>query len=288
MPGPEYHLDFAHKSKTMINHFIDSRAEYHAYYVDRKLDPPAPKRVMEIGSAIHAVLLEKLDMDKVVAVYDEYCFKRDGKTRELINSLNPKAAEEFRDIHHGRHCLKPADAQLVFDVCESVRASALGPLLAEPSAVFETPIYWTCPFSGLLCRCCPDFYHDMGDYILAYDLKVTELPRPKDWQRVADRMRYWLQEAHYSTGLSTHFGKPVVFKFWVIEAGPLCRISRRVLDPASRAMAQEAYQLHMQDLASCYRTGNWTDKWTQEEEVFSVNPWNITTSADLEFDDDDN
>jgi hypothetical protein len=287
MKPQSYHEDFQSVSKTMLNHFVDSHKEYATYYVHRTHSPPAPKKQMLIGSAVHDILLEKFDFDKVIAVYDESCFKRDGKTREILNSLNPGPAAEFRDMFPDRYCLKPDEAQVVHDVCNAVHDHALGDLIRHPEAKFEQPIYWQCEVTGLNCRCCPDFLIDMGDHVLCYDLKVTEQPKPNDFARVANRFRYWLQDAHYSAGIQSHYKKPVQFKFWVVEAGGLCRVSPRLYDPSSRDMAMESYRLEMALLKQCYATGDWADEWTEAETFIPLNPYALRTEADMDFSDMD-
>jgi len=282
----DYHSDYASISNSMLGVFDRSPAEYKAIYLDRTMEHQGGTKQTLIGQAVHAICLEKLEVDNVIAVYDEWCFKRDSKTKQIIDSLNPGPATEFREMYPDRICLKPSDAETVMRCVESLHASPLGELLQHKDAKFEVPLYWKCAFTGMDCRCMPDFHMDMGEYILAYDLKCTEQIYPNDWKRVAKRFSYWRQEAHYSAGMRSFYGKPVLYKFWVIETSKLFRVSRRAYDTASRDMFTEWYIRIMEELARCYQTDIWHDKWVEEEVSLSVTPWDRDQSEDeLEYED---
>lgn len=280
MEDAEYHADDS-VSKTKLNHFAKSTLNYWHYHVAKDIAPPAPKRQMVIGSAVHDVLLEGGDPDTRIAVYTDDCFKKDG------TSLNPKPAASFREANPEKYVMKAGDGLLVRAACDAVMEHELGDLIRDPEAVFETPIFWECEQTGLKCRAKPDFYIDMGDRILAYDLKTTEDIYPPEFARTAKRFRYWLQDAHYSAGLRAQFGKPVEFKFWVVEVKQPFRISPREYDGHSRDVANQAYRNLMGQLAECYRTNEWRDKWTRKTTYLTLGPWDVDISEELEFDDAD-
>jgi hypothetical protein len=273
-----YHSDFKRQSKTMLGHFLKSRSDYAAYYVNHTTRPPAPKRQMLVGSAVHAILLEHMPVDEVIAVYDDRCFKKDGK------SLNPVPAADFRDLHADKYVMKQADADLVMRVCASVLSHELGDVLTAENVVFETPHSWTCPYSDLECRMMPDFYCDMGDHILAYDLKTTEDIYPSGIKRTSKNFKYWLQDIHYSTGLETLFGKPVKFAFWFVEVPHPHRVARWEYPVAAKETAIGVYERLMNDVASCFKSGDWRDPWESGTNHFEFGPWDVDMpEEELEF-----
>lgn len=281
-----YHKNYSRISKTMLGHFAKSPADFARYYVNCTEEPPAPKRQMVIGSAVHAILLEKRPFDDVVKVYEGSCLKSDG-------SLNGKPAAQFRDDNPDSYCMKEADAELVKRTCAAVMNHELGELVSHPAAVFELPQEWTCPETGIDCRLMADFFIDMDDHILAYDLKTTEDIYPSGVRRTAKTLKYWLQDAHYTSGLSTIFSKPVKFKFWFVEVKGPHRIAPWEYGDRSREIGFAAYQRMMGQLKECRDTNQWPDKWTQQVNEFVINPWDVDdeTVADetgeLEgFDDD--
>lgn len=288
MPTDSYHKDYRSVSKTMLMKFIASPYEYYRYYVEQDVDPPGPKKQMLIGSAVHAVLLDKMMFTDVVAVYPEDCFKRNSKTKEIINSLNPVPAAEFREANADRICLKPDECEQVFNVVEAVRNHELGRILSHPDAKFEQEIYWIDEQTELSCRCCPDFHIDMGDHVVCYDLKVTEQIQPSLFNKVANRFGYWLQEQHYGAGITAQYKKPVTFKFWAVEAGGFLRVVPYEYDTPSRENARTAYESAMERLRRAYGDNQWSDNWTQTTQFLTLSPWDLETQEDeLEFDDDD-
>jgi hypothetical protein len=280
MNKESYHNNFDRQSKTMLGHFLKSRSDYAAYYVYRTTKPPEPKRPMVVGSAVHALLLDGMDFEDIIAVYDERCFKKDGK------SLNPKPAADFRDLNADKYIMKQQDARLVLDVVDAVAVHELGEVLAVAGNVFETPAEWDCPYSGLKCRMMPDLYCDMGDYILAYDLKTTEDIYPVGIKRTSKRFQYWLQDVHYSTGLNALFNKPVRFAFWFVEVPAPHRIARWEYPQAAKEVQLEVYEKLMTDLAKCHETGDWRDPWQVGSNMLEFGPWDVELpEEELEFSD---
>jgi hypothetical protein len=267
-----YHRDYKRVSKTMLGHFLKSRFDYYRYYVAKTESPPAPKRVMQVGSAIHSILLDRTSIDDVVAVYPASCLKSDG-------SLNPKPASKFREDHPDHFIMKDADYDLVHDTCEAVRKHELGTLIDHPDAVFEVPKQWTCKVSGLDCRMMADFYTELDDRVICYDLKTTEDIYPTGVARTCKVLKYWLQDAHYSAGLEAIFGKPVFFKFWFVEINAPHRIAPYEYDPRSREIAASSYQKVMVNLADCYATGDWADEWEKTTNQLVINPWEVDEAA---------
>lgn len=268
MSSSDYHKDFQHISKTMLGHFCKSANDYARYYVTCEVDPPAPKRQMVIGSAVHKILLERTAFDDCVAVYPDSCLKSNG-------AINPKPAGEFLEENLGKFVMKSNDAEVVRASVDAARLHPLGELLGNDDAIFEKSYRWTDLASQLKCRMQVDISEDVGDYILAYDLKTTEDIYPGAIRRTCKRLRYWLQDAHYSNGLETLFGKPVKFVFWFLEILPPHRIARWEYNPQSRESAQTARAQILDRLSDCYETGVWSDDWTRQTNYLTLDPWEV-------------
>lgn len=267
-----YHRDYTRISKTMLGHFCKSRFDYYRYFVEKSVPPPKPKRVMQVGSAIHAILLEKKEISDVVKVYPASCLKSDG-------SLNGKPAAKFREDNPDAFIMKDADYDLVLGACAAVRSHALGELIEHPEASFEEPRRWVCNKTGMGCRMMADFYVELDDRVVCYDLKTTEDIYPTGVARTCKLMKYWLQDAHYSAGLESVFGKPVSFKFWFVEIQEPHRIAPYEYDPRSREIAKTAYENIMRELSECYTLGDWRDEWEKTTSQLLLNPWEVGQST---------
>lgn len=270
-----YHKNYRRVSKTMLGHFLTSKDDFNRYYVAQTDEPPAPKRQMVIGSAVHAMALERKVFSDICAIYPESCFKSNG-------AINPKPAREFERENADKYVLRANDAETVLSTVDAIENHALGQLLATPEAVFEQQYEWTDDKSGLDCRMMVDFSIDMGDHVLAYDLKTTERVYPADIKRTCRQFKYWLQDAHYSSGLETIFGKPVTFVFWFVEVKHPYRIARWQYNQIGRDNANTAYRSAMQDLAKCYASGDFADEWTTETNWLDLNPWEVGADSEGE------
>lgn len=287
MDKSAYHEDYDHISKTMISDFVDSRNMYYRYYVEKSMRKPTPKAPMVIGSAIHAILLDKLSPAQCIAVYDDDCFKHDRFGRQC--GLNPKPADEFREEHKGKLCLKPAEMLIVRKAVEAVRNHPLGQIVADENAVFETPMYWTCESTDLKCRMCGDIVvvDESEKTIWCYDIKTTARPEPANFERVQRRLRYWLQDAHYSAGLRSQFGREydVRFKFWAIETSPPFRIAPYEFPQHQRDEIAERYSHIMSQIYFAYESGEWNDPWTAQTNYMVMRPWDFDDEGgELQFD----
>lgn len=271
----DYHRDFTRVSKSMLDVYLTSPQEYYLHFVSQELDPPAPKKAMLIGDAVHKILLDRLSAKEILAIYTDDCFKHDKAGRQV--ALNPNTAEQFRQQHSTRICLKQEDAATVLACVEAVRNHPLGELLLFPEARFEEVQHWNCPHSGLDCRMRGDMVIATEDGVYCYDLKTTALPAPNDFQRVAKRFRYWLQEQHYSSGLRTIFGRPVKFKFWAIETKFPFRIAPYEFDAHSSDECLGQYADAMIRLAVAYEKQEWQDPWTTSLNYLAVNTWDFET-----------
>lgn len=281
MPAGDYHSQLSSWSKTMLSHFVDSRVKAYHYYIAKDREPPKPSKQMLTGTVCHEVILEQKELEDLIAVYDDSCFKSNGH-------LNPKPAREFEAANEGKYCVRAAEAESIYDCLDRVMSSPIGDLVKVPSAVFETPIFWKDEASGLDCRCCPDIRIDMGGSITCVDLKFSTTPSERDFERSANRFGYYLQDAHYSAGVQQEFGKPVNFVFWVIEPEWPHRIGARYYSQQTRDMASSYRERLLADVADCIASNDWREPWMKEAKVMNVGPWDLEGSEveEIGFDDE--
>lgn len=266
----EYHSDYDRVSKSMLNVFCESRELYRHYYVDRDLSPPRPSSAMDIGTIVHAVLLDRKHIDEVVAVYPESCYRSDG-------GLNGHAAKAFRADNPGRIAIKADDAAVVASCVQAVVDSESFFWIDHPDARREEISKWN---QILPCRAMVDLWVDDGASIYAFDIKTTAKIELSAFIPTARRLRYWLQDAHYSTGLQTLHRRQVVFEFICVETQPPFRVARRRYDDAARNLAFERYVEILDDVAECYETNTWSDTAEGGVDFMSLKPWEVGRTAD--------
>lgn len=253
-----YHDDFSRISKSMLSDFCSDRELYRLRYIDGKLSGREPSAAMDAGTAVHAVLLEGGELEDHVRLVPDDCLQSNG-------AVNGKRLAALKAETPGIVYVKAGEFGRIAAIIESVRKVAPEMGIAN-AAGKEQAIYWTDSASSLDCRCKPDWYCELsGNQIICHDLKVTSTVNPWEWGRLADRFRYWLQDAHYTSGLEKATGKTVAeFVFWVVEDQYPYRVLRRAYSQTDRKSARLWHARKLCELAACYQTSNWSNDWPDE------------------------
>lgn len=260
----DYHDDYSHISKTMLNTFCDSPVEYDLTYNKRTMKRKEPTRRMELGTILHEVLLEGKFLADVACEYTANCYKSNG-------AVNPKPAAEFRKSIWPKIAVKPATMREIEACHAAVLQTALGDALQQATAFEER---FDARIEGVDCKCKPDMMLDAGDYLLVYDLKFCD-PSPRGFGRSARMFRYWLQDAHYSAVLREHSGKPVEFRFFACEPTFPYRVQCYWYDPPQREIASGYHLRKLRELHEAISNDTWEDDWPNSLEL---TPWDIGES----------
>jgi exodeoxyribonuclease VIII len=274
-----YHDDFDRISKSMLSDFCSDRELYRLRYIDRKLPAKEPNAAMDAGTLIHSVVIEGGELESYCRLVPDDCLQSNG-------AINGKRLAELKSATPGIVYVKAAEFGRIASIIESVRRY-VPEMGIESAAAKEQAIYWNDTASGLDCRCKPDWYCEQsGNQIICHDLKVTATVNPWDWGRVADRFRYWLQDAHYSAGLEKATGQRVSqFVFWVVEDQYPFRVARRVYSDSDRKAARQWHANRLCELAACYQTGDWSNKWPDEIPTRSLREAEDLEIVEMEFTD---
>lgn len=277
MENSEYHAMTSHQSCSMLKSFYRDKSLYYRQFVSGE-DPPADlsgKPQIIVGDLAHQVLLEKKDINELVSFYPEDCFKSNG-------TLNPKPAAAYREqmALAGKIVVKDDIFKRVVGVCNSVLGDELGDLLDRDDLTFEEPIFWTDHGTGLECKAKPDFMYVDERHVSIWDLKITESVAPESWTRIAKKLLYWLQDAHYSSGAAHLYQRPVEFTFWVVESVPPHRIVMYQFDPISRERSNECYVRTMGSLAECRAEGVWQEEWEHVAQTIVLDPWDVKSAGE--------
>lgn len=267
-------------SATQLKDFYRDVSLFNRRYVERSEEVPdlSSKRAVMIGDLVHQALLEKKSIGDLVEFYPDDCYKSNG-------TLNPKPAADFRERMQiqGKFVVKDDDFKRIVGACNSVMRHDLGALINFPDVEFEKPVFWTDSGTGIKCRCKPDFMYVDENEVLCYDLKVSEAVSPNSWERISKSMLYWLQDAHYSSGLAHVYQKPVRFVFWVVESVAPHRVVKYEFDAISRERGSESYVALLHDLQSRRDTNSWQEDWEEGINYLTLNPWDVKqTEEELE------
>lgn len=249
----KYHEDREHLSNTALKLFDHDPLIYYHTWVETppSIVPDEPEDHVDFGSAAHDILLHFRPIDEVVVAYPESCINKNG-------GLIGLSAEKFRLNNADRICMKDEDIDRLLNVIEKVRTSQLGPLL-EDAHKHEEPMYWE--ELGIKCRMKPDFFYNLPEKTVNYDLKFSEDISDIGFSRSAEACKWWLQDVHYSAGAIILYEKPSEFRFWSVESKFPYRIFERSFPPRDREIAMKRRRRLLLNLLECRKTGDWSAKW---------------------------
>lgn len=274
MPSMEDEVYFADNdaiSNSMLKFVAANKiVTYHSHFVSRALPFKEPTRQMELGTAIHACILEGKSLDDVLRVIPPHCLKSNG-------AINPGPTNEFRDsLPPGCSAVKQDEFYGAMAAVNAIRAR-IGKLLDHPNTLFERVIYWTDAETGMRCRMKADIIVPIGDKIVIPDLKTCENAKPSEFRHNIIRGQYWLQSAHYREGVRAWaqdvlgITSPVIdFRFFAAERDGLCQCSENIPNDWDIEQAAKARDRHMRRLADCYERNEWIDPWEQEPNFYSL------------------
>ena len=245
---------------------MDPPARYYALH----LDPKRPERVQtaaqRVGILAHCAILEP-----------EQLAKRYRVGPDVIRST--KAWKEFElSLAPGVEAIKPDEAAVAWAQRESVlKLPGMAEILSAGKA--EVSAFWTDPYTGVLCRCRPDFAADCG---VLLDVKTVGNSSPDDFRLQAARMRYDVQDAFYSEGYGIASGSPVErFLFVTVETAYPFLAAVHELLPESKAAGAEKARAALTRYAECLRNNHWPHYGSEIHQI-QLPAWALTYQGDAE------
>lgn len=251
-------------SKGMLADFRERRRLFEGRYLTRDIPPKRPTKQMEIGTLVHAAILEPHRIGELYAQIPDDVLASNG-------AASTKAAKEFIAAAQakGQCPVKADDWVMVKAMSDSVRATC-DKFLRIPGKIEQT-ITWTHPLTGLQCRCRPDWLLETSETVFCVDVKTTADASPDQFKRRIEDFSYWLQDAHYSEGAELLTRKPAMFLFVAVECEPPYGCFVYKLTARSRQRARDSRERLMVNLRECLDAGNFADPFEgeiNEVEVF--------------------
>lgn len=220
------------------------------HYKHRLSAPIEDTIAMALGRATHTLVFEPSLFD------DEYVIWEGGDRRG-------KAWTEFSEEHDGKTIFKPAEIAVAEQMADAVKAHPLvQPYLVD--GVFEQPISWTDPGTGLLCKAKPDWLQPMRQTLV--DLKTSISADGRRFGSLAARLGYHCQLAMYRSGIQHALQWfPQEVCIIVVERDPPHDVAVFQMDEESLSVAFEEVQQLMQQLVVCRSTNTWPGRYTEKQ-----------------------
>lgn len=224
-----------------------------ALHYKHRLSTPIEDTIpMALGRATHTLVFEP-------ALFEhEYVIWEGGDRRG-------NAWKAFEAEHAGQTIFKPAEIAVAVQMADAVKAHPLvQPYLDD--GVFEQPITWTDPATGLPCKAKPDWLQPTRKTLV--DLKTSISADGRRFGSLAARLGYHCQMAMYRSGIQhalQWFPQEVCIIVVEREAPHDVAVFR--MDEEALTLAFEEVQQLMQQLAVCRRTDTWPGRYTEKQSL---------------------
>ena len=223
-----------------------------------------PTKPMLNGTLAHCAQLEPGAMSERYVVVPEDAPRRPTKAQWAAKKPSPDSIAAmqwwtgFEQSCGSRLLVSPDDYAVTQMQLAALQADEeIAELLREGHG--EVSVFWIDPDTGAYCKARPDWVRPIGgNRVKLVDLKTTVDESPAAFSRVAPRMGYHRQQAHYWRGFEIASGYEVTdFVFaTVTSAPPVLAVPYRLVDEVAQQGRDEVAELTAL-YVECLRTGKW-------------------------------
>lgn len=256
MTAEQYHAD-ACISKSGLDRIAKSPAHYRAWLTQ----PHKPSKAMQIGTALHALVLEGI----APTVRPDFSGK---------GSVAARA--EWDAAHAGALILDADDAADVHAMAASIAVHPVaGVVFRRADGRAEQSIKWRCAETGAICK-------SRLDWIIPgaiVDLKTTADASPAAFARSVASYRYHVQDAFYSQAAASAGISAEHFVFVCVESSPPYSVALYQLDDAARAEGRRLYLRDLETYMRCMERDEWP-AYPTDIQTLSLPAWAYKGSND--------
>lgn len=282
MENEDYHAQKHAISNSGLGDILLSPFHYWAKHLNPDRPPEKDRAGQLEGTLAHCAILEPDEFHKRYVVLPGDAPRR--PTSAQINAKKPSddtvAAIAWWDewaaktggaltITRDQYDVAMRQAEQVHQI--SVVAEAIRRGRAEVSA------FWKDPETGVLCRCRPDFAHDLNDSeVVLLDVKTYSSASPDEFALQIARKGYARQDAMYSDGYALAAGVTVNgFVFLAVESDYPYAASVVMLDNDSKAAGFRDYRRGLDRYAECLQTNRWPSYCPHGVETVRLPNWKL-------------
>lgn len=225
-------------------------------------DTPA----LALGRVTHTLVFEPAKFNAEYAIWTE------GDRRG-------NAWKEFANAHAHQTIFKPAEIETAIAMAESVRRHPLVQRYLD-GGMFEQPIRWVDPDTGLHCKAKPDWLLPKQRVLL--DLKSAVSIDGRKFGAAAARYGYHGQLAHYKNGVSVALDwEPARVIIVAVEKEPPHDVAVFELDEEALFAGSEEVRTLLLQLKACRDADVWPGRYT-EEQALQLPAWMFTDEDDTD------
>ncbi len=249
-----YHATTEFISHGQVEAFRESPPDYEAEYVNRSRVRGPWSDDLRLGSALHELLLLPGTFGARWRVIGLLSGRGEPWNLRLKVDREERAAllagsqgrwltgDELVRVKDWRNAL--------------LEGKATGPFVRAAGAVYETPITWIDPETGLVCKCMPDVYIPATRTVV--NVKTSRVIRPADFRREIENRGYHRGGAWYLDGEAALFGEGQAFHAWAVVDKETCQTALYTLRPSDLVRARAQNRSTLRAMAEAFKTGDWS------------------------------
>lgn len=222
--------------------------------------PDPPNESMNLGSVVHALVLEHESVVKNKFYIYPKCDRRTaaGKKTYALAQLDADGKDIVSDD-------MLAEAKIM---AANVKAHPMASKLLEGSQT-ELSCFWHNDEHDLDCKCRPDIINSKG---IPVDLKTCSDASFFQFRTDAYNFGYHLQAAHYLEGVRSHVPEANNFVFICVENKEPYTVAVYAYNDASLEVANKDRNFIMHQYKECLNSGIWTGYGDSIEDL-DLPPW---------------
>lgn len=236
-------------------------------YLTAKQAPQKDSDALTLGRLMHAMVFEPLVVSEEYAIWDG-----DRRGKEWA---------EFKAKNEGLTIVKVEAYEEAKAMAAAIRNHTLvAPYLS--GGIFERPVFWTDPATGLQCKARPDWLRPASRALI--DLKSCKSIEGRQFGNAAARFGYHCQLAHYAAGVEADLGwRPDRQILIAVEKSAPYDVGVFELDEEAKyAGAQEVAEL-LGKVRSHTDSDSWPGRYT-EEQALQLPAWMFLEDDDADAD----
>ena len=259
MPAHEYHQRHDAVSKSMIGTFKqDGRRVYQSKFITHDMPSDSHTKSTKIGDMVHAVLLEPSRIADFSIIPNELLAVNGAASTKEAKAYKKEAEA------NGKVVCKADEWALMSGMVKSFK-KAFGQWLDLDSKK-ENAIFWTCPETGLLLKCRPDWLIVRDGWAAVFDIKTCLSAHPLAFRKACEDYDYGIQQAHYLEGVKAALGiDNVEFFFLAVENEFPYRCAPYRIRHDSVLESNKLRRKLLNEIKQCNETGDWSETWEPKQ-----------------------
>lgn len=205
------------------------------------------------GNLAHCAVLEPMEFCRRYSIHDEM----NRNTKEWKAITEKAEAKGKIPIQNDQFKTAMAQASSVSALRGVFRDMLMSDILANGKP--EVSAVWQDEATGVMCRCRPDWVHELPDgRVLLLDLKTFSDASAYAFSKQVGRMRYHVQDAFYSMGYEqASFRRVAGFVFVAVEDKYPYAAASYMLGDETRAEGYADARMHIDLFKHCRDTNEW-------------------------------